>query len=684
MDDSVVTLTLNDGTFEQDVNKIRDALSVSGIPGVTINRENVQRLSDEMITVVLDSDNTRLSRDTWLTFSLSADAILNYAEGALRASIPVSSWNSQAFIYWVDYLAGTIKRANLDGSNIKTLVSSASEPHSIALDMVNGKMYWTDEEWDHVRRADLDGTNIETVVARQDDPYGIALDVAGGKVYWTDEEWDIIRRANLDGTNIETVVPGLEDPYGIALDVDRGKMYWTDPVTGKIQRANLDGPNIEDLVTRVGGRGIALDLGSGKMYWTNVWVDKIQRANLDGSNIEDLVTEGLDLPNGIALDVVGRKMYWTNVREKKIQRANLDGPNIEDLVTEGLIFPTGIAVSVTPRSPVLAFSPPTIADQRFTVNTLISPLQLPVATGGTSPYTYTLSPIPDGLNFNGATQLLTGTPTTVGSTNATYTVTDATSATAALNFTIEVIDAGVPADDPLDVNGDGQVDVLDLVLVAVFYGTRGDGLPADVNADGVVNVQDLIAVAAAIDASGAALPQALKEALLTAAAEEEGLEAIGKSPMVFSTPEQVSSAGVVYSNVAAALADAKRLMPGDVRLRKWVPVLEEFLHLLAEMRTIPETTALLPNYPNPFNPETWIPYHLATDADVTLTIYDIRGSVVRELIFGHQPAGVYESRGRAAYWDGRNQIGEPVASGLYFYTLTAGEFTATRKLLIAK
>ncbi|RKU28106.1 hypothetical protein C6499_10545 [Candidatus Poribacteria bacterium] len=112
-----------------------------------------------------------------------------------------------------------------------------------------------------------------------------------------------------------------------------------------------------------------------------------------------------------------------------------------------------------------------------------------------------------------------------------------------------------------------------------------------------------------------------------------------------------------------------------------------------EIRAIPETTALLPNYPNPFNPETWIHYHLATDAEVTLTIYDVRGSVVRELTLGHQPVGVYESRGRAAYWDGKNQQGEPIASGVYFYTLstesardsvTAGEFTATRKMLIRK
>ena len=95
-------------------------------------------------------------------------------------------------------------------------------------------------------------------------------------------------------------------------------------------------------------------------------------------------------------------------------------------------------------------------------------------------------------------------------------------------------------------------------------------------------------------------------------------------------------------------------------------------------------TALLPNYPNPFNPETWIPYQLATPADVALKIYDIQGHVVRDLDLGHQRAGMYQSKSRAAYWDGRNTQGESVASGVYFYTLTAGDFTATRKLLIRK
>ena len=98
----------------------------------------------------------------------------------------------------------------------------------------------------------------------------------------------------------------------------------------------------------------------------------------------------------------------------------------------------------------------------------------------------------------------------------------------------------------------------------------------------------------------------------------------------------------------------------------------------------PAKTALLPNFPNPFNPETWIPYQLAKPADVTLTIYNMRGVVVRQLKLGHQPAGMYRNRSRAIHWDGRNMFGEKVATGVYFYTLTAGDFTATRKLLIRK
>ncbi len=103
-----------------------------------------------------------------------------------------------------------------------------------------------------------------------------------------------------------------------------------------------------------------------------------------------------------------------------------------------------------------------------------------------------------------------------------------------------------------------------------------------------------------------------------------------------------------------------------------------------QVSLLPNTTRLLPNYPNPFNPETWIPYQLAKETDVTLQIYSVTGASIRTLALGHQSAGIYQTRSRAAYWDGKNEQGERVASGAYFYTLKTGDFTATRKLLIRK
>ena len=98
----------------------------------------------------------------------------------------------------------------------------------------------------------------------------------------------------------------------------------------------------------------------------------------------------------------------------------------------------------------------------------------------------------------------------------------------------------------------------------------------------------------------------------------------------------------------------------------------------------PTQNLLLPNYPNPFNPETWIPYQLSEAASVSISIYDSGGKLIRSLSIGYQSAGFYTSRSRAVYWDGKNSLGEPVASGIYFYTLTADNFTATRKMLIRK
>ena len=254
---------------------------------------------------------------------------------------------------------------------------------------------------------------------------------------------------------------------------------------------------------------------------------------------------------------------------------------------------------------------------------------------------------------------------------------------------------GAPGDGVmnLDVNGDGQVTVIDLAIVALFYGTKvpaGSSHRADVNSDRTVDLDDLVAVAQGIDTDGS---DALTlDALEAALAEAVEIEVIAEAPMLGGTrPDNfraiLSNGNLAYRNVADALADAGHLG------HSVSAVLTRLLQLLKEMTETPPETALLPNYPNPFNPETWIPYHLANASGVQITIFDTRGTVVRQLDLGHQKEGYYMSKVRAAYWDGRNDEGEKVSSGVYFYTLstestrdsvTAGEFTATRKLLIIK
>ena len=127
------------------------------------------------------------------------------------------------------------------------------------------------------------------------------------------------------------------------------------------------------------------------------------------------------------------------------------------------------------------------------------------------------------------------------------------------------------------------------------------------------------------------------------------------------------------------LSQAQQLDLTDATTLRGILFLEQLHETL-----IPQENALLPNYPNPFNPETWIPYRLAEDAFVTLTIYDKAGQVVRTLDIGHQIAASYESRSKAIHWDGSNELGEQVASGLYFYHLSAEDYSATRKMLILK
>ncbi|MYE91676.1 T9SS type A sorting domain-containing protein, partial [Candidatus Poribacteria bacterium] len=201
-----------------------------------------------------------------------------------------------------------------------------------------------------------------------------------------------------------------------------------------------------------------------------------------------------------------------------------------------------------------------------------------------------------------------------------------------------------------DVNRDGRVSILDLILIAQQLGKRVPAnSPVDLNRDGVVSILDLILAA----------------------------QGLGKT--IASAAPTVATESVDAATIGAWIAQARLEDDGSLAFKQGIENLERLLASL-----IPGKTALLANYPNPFNPETWIPYQLAHAADVTLTIYDTEGVLVRQLDLGYQQAGYHTDRTRAAYWDGRNQLGESVGSGVYFYQLRVGDYSTTRKMVILK
>jgi hypothetical protein len=221
---------------------------------------------------------------------------------------------------------------------------------------------------------------------------------------------------------------------------------------------------------------------------------------------------------------------------------------------------------------------------------------------------------------------------------------------------VEPYDAFITISEQLtlgDINRDGQVNVLDMILVARYFGGSATANPrVDLNQDGTINILDLIIVA-----------QHLGESKISASPSSTTIDGLVLDPGV----------------IQAWIEQAQLENDGSIAFQQGIANLERLLAVL-----VPKETTLLANYPNPFNPETWIPYQLAAPSIVTITIYDTRGAVVRRLDLGHQREGYYTRRSRAAYWDGRNAVGERVASGIYFYQFQADGLSYLRKMVILK
>ena len=716
LDGSIVKLTLKNHSYEGDQWDYDDpTIGVSGIPNVN-TAENasgtyLKFLSSTEIWVKLDFSGN-LDNDATLTLAVPASAITDYNGPPLAATLPVTVKTGKQVLvpeaqrpsmYWIN--TDTDKIESLDRFDAVT-----NQVASLTVDAAGGKIYWAEHgsSGGTIKRANLDGTSVEVLTTEPITASSFVVDTVDNKLYWTDSTQGRIHSANLNGENITTIIEldGIKD---IAVDAADGKLYLSDLFA--IRRVNLDGTNSETVLT---GWGTALTKGiggitvaDGKIYWTEhlVWYrasGNIHRANLNGTNIETLATP-LGRPTDIAVDAEGSKLYWTNRSSPLggIQRMDINGGEIENVVY-GITAPGDFALgsTVTQTTPSTPEVPNTDSTVSISPSSVASPAvgeQLELSlniTGGEAvagyqasiqfditalrfvsgangdylpPGAFFVKPVVEGnlVKLNAAS--LAGETKGDGTlATLTFEVVDFKASTLTLSQ-VYLVDADgkrweattsngavtippEPTEETVgDINRDGVVDILDLTIVGARFGQRGHN-SADLNRDGLVDIVDLVLVASEFGGEAAApslYPQAFK--LLTAA------------------------------EVRQWLSQAEQLALTDPTYLRGIAVLEQLHTALA-----PQETALLPNYPNPFNPETWIPYRLAEDTLVTLTIYDGNGRVVRALDVGYQSAAFYESRSKAIYWNGRNEFGEGVASGVYFYHLSAGDFSATRKMLILK
>ncbi|MCG9127144.1 T9SS type A sorting domain-containing protein [Candidatus Poribacteria bacterium] len=214
-------------------------------------------------------------------------------------------------------------------------------------------------------------------------------------------------------------------------------------------------------------------------------------------------------------------------------------------------------------------------------------------------------------------------------------------------------DASISSNNHIDVNGDGTIDSSDLVIVAANFGdTIIDNIfpNPDVNRDGIVDIIDLLLVVNEIQ------------------------KTTDVAPSIFKSDIQFSK-----STIRGWINQAKQLPNKDLNIKNGIRYLEKLFESIS-----PTETLLFNNYPNPFNPDTWIPYQLAKPSDVVITIFDIQGKIIRTLNLGYKPAGTYMNRGSAAYWNGRNNIGELVGSGVYFYTFNGDKYQFTHRMYLKK
>ena len=613
---SVVTLTLSGRTYERSRFTIRNAITLSGVSGITIGTFGVDRVSDTEITVEL-TFNGNIDTDSTLTFTLAASAIANYEGSAFTAQIPVTA-GTESLVASTDVplteanLHETVVTLTLSGRTYERSRSSIRD--ALTVSGINGVTVGT---FDIDRVSDTEITveltfsgDIDTDATLTFTVEAGAIEGYGGPAFTTQVPVTAGTESLVASTDAPLTEATLDESVVtltlIGRTYERSRFRVRDAVTV----SGINGVTVGTFdVDRVSDTGVTLEL------------------TFDGTDFDTDATLTFTVEAGAIAGYDGAaftvQLPVTAGTESLV--ASTDAPLTEATLHESVV--------------TLTLSGRTYERSRFRIRdaVMLSGISgVTVATFGINRVSDTQVTVE--LEFDGNFQ-----------TDAHLAFTVDAEAISGYNGPALTAEIPVTAGPEADANNDGVIDIQDLVLVASNYGQRGRNA-GDVNGDRVVNSADLLVIASALDNAGAA-PSAQPQVLETFTA----------------------------ADVRLWLSHAQQLDFTDPTSLRGILFLEQLLAVL-----LPTETVLLPNYPNPFNPETWIPHHLAKDTEVALAIYDTNGQLVRQFGLGHQAAGRYQDRSRAIYWNGKNEFGEQVASGVYFYHLSAEDYSATRKMIMIK